>query len=394
MPSLQTFVRRTPARLLKEYFEYAQINLPTSINWNGTDAEVNKSVIEAIGELDEASRTKIFKDSERVSAMADETGRVAIYSVAQDKDQLKTLESDHARAVWLIINNQKLLRNAEEVRNTDESRRGRNWDGYVCEKGINLDNSENAIAELAEAMKQHFNSKNVYIDMFDRVRPTFDGVDCEILQLTVYRDGDPEDMLSFDSGGELVSRSYRPVFEIAMTYESSSGVLEIVARNRTMRKEMAKLFITKLLNTDFDSRKVEVRRYDLDVLLKPHQFPVDLEDGIESVEVRQLRLMPIGSEGERVTLECLMKAKRTIWDLANEKLGQDALSRGWRATQAKLVIKFCRKDGESRGKTLTLIITMPHGCNLKERTDNEQLIGEKYLRRWRILTDDPILFED
>jgi hypothetical protein len=35
-----------------------------------------------------------------------------------------------------------------------------------------------------------------------------------------------------------------------------------------------------------------------------------------------------------------------------------------------------------------LTITMPHGCNLKDQTEEEQLIGEKYLRRWGILSGD------
>ena len=40
-----------------------------------------------------------------------------------------------------------------------------------------------------------------------------------------------------------------------------------------------------------------------------------------------------------------------------------------------------------RGRTLPLTITMPHGCNLKDQTEREQLIGEKYLREWGILRD-------
>ena len=31
---------------------------------------------------------------------------------------------------------------------------------------------------------------------------------------------------------------------------------------------------------------------------------------------------------------------------------------------------------------------MPHGWNLKDQTEEEQLIGEKYLRRWGILRGD------
>jgi hypothetical protein len=31
-------------------------------------------------------------------------------------------------------------------------------------------------------------------------------------------------------------------------------------------------------------------------------------------------------------------------------------------------------------------ITMPNGCDLKGKTDRERLIGDKYLRRWGLLT--------
>lgn len=43
--------------------------------------------------------------------------------------------------------------------------------------------------------------------------------------------------------------------------------------------------------------------------------------------------------------------------------------------------------GSSRGRTLPLTVTMPHGCDLKDRTERERMIGEKYLRRWYIVKD-------
>jgi hypothetical protein len=30
---------------------------------------------------------------------------------------------------------------------------------------------------------------------------------------------------------------------------------------------------------------------------------------------------------------------------------------------------------------------MPAGCDLKDRTERERMIGEKYLRRWGIVRD-------
>lgn len=81
-------------------------------------------------------------------------------------------------------------------------------------------------------------------------------------------------------------------------------------------------------------------------------------------------------------------ASRTIWDMARERFGAtDPLSGGWVVTQAKLSIYFQPDAASRRGRTLPLTITMPHGCNLKDCTERERMIGEKYLRRWGIVRD-------
>jgi len=209
-----------------------------------------------------------------------------------------------------------------------------------------------------------------------------------LVQIAIYREGLPDDFLAFDGGGALVRRARRPVYEAALTYEAATGVIEVVASERESREEMVRLMARDLLGIDFQNEKVPLRQYDLAILLRPFAFPTDPADGIESVEVKQLRLMPIDDVGERVTLECLRKADRTIWSMASDHFGaRDPLAGGWVATQAKLTIKFHPKGDAKRGRTLPLTITMPHGCNLKDQTEEEQLIGEKYLRRWGILRD-------
>ncbi len=238
-------------------------------------------------------------------------------------------------------------------------------------------------------VRERFSSNNVHVDIFERWRPTFDGEDCELVQIAVYREGLLDDFLAFDEGGALVRRARRPVFEAAMTYEPATGVIEVVANDRESREEMVRFFARDLLGIEFQSEKVSFRVYDLEVLLQPHDFPTDPEDEIDSVEVKQLRLMPIDNVGERVTLECLRKADRSIWSMAADRFGAgDPLAGGWVATQSKLTIKFHPKGGARRGRTLPLTITMPHGCNLKDQTEEERLIGEKYLRRWGILRGD------
>jgi hypothetical protein len=388
MASVTTFIRNTPASSLQAYFEHTGIELSNPINWDGPEPEVVKGTLRAVDDMTDDERARVLNDAERVSALADDAGQTALCSVAEDRSVLDDLANGHARSLWMFLNAPTLFRFAEEVRFTDERRRGRSWDGFMAP--ANLDLKRDAVAQEAfkSALRERFSSNNIHIDIFSRHRPTFDGEDCELVQIVIYREGLPDAFLAFDEEGELIRRARRPVFEAAMTYEPETGVIEVVANDRESREEMARYMARDLLGVEFQSEKVPLRNYDLSVLLAFHPFQTDPDDGIESVEVKQLRLMPFDNNGERVTLECLRKADRTIWSMSADRFGaNDPLTGGWVATQAKLTIKFQPKGDARRGRTLPLTITMPHGCNLKDQTEEEQLIGEKYLRRWGILRD-------
>jgi len=191
------------------------------------------------------------------------------------------------------------------------------------------------------------------------------------------------------------------VFEAALTYEAETGVIEVVANTLDDRKDLTAFMARDLLGIDFKEKHIPWREYDLSMLLKPFDFPTDPEDGIMGVTVKELRLMDVSAPEERVTLETMSGAKRTIWEMADDfflsggypKLAtahmtaNRMLSPGWIITRARFTIKFYPGPEGGRGKSLTLTVTMPHGCNLKDMTPHERLIGEKYLRRWGILTD-------
>jgi len=394
MASVTTFIRNTPVASLRTYFDTTGIELPTPMNWDADAPDVIRPLLQAVDEMDEDAKARITVDSDRVSSMADDAGETALYSVVENRADLDVLANGHDRALWMFLNKDALFRHAEEVRYTDERRRGRFWDGFQAQPDLLVSQDPVALEAFKAALRERFASNNVHVDIFRRIRPTFDGEDCELVQITIYREGRLDDFLAFDNG-DLVRRARRPVFEAAMTYEPDTGVIEVVANDRESREEMVRFMARDLLGIEFDSKKVPLRTYDLGVLLHPYEFPTDLEDGIDTVEIRQLRLMPIDTNTERVTLECLSKADRTIWDMAVDRLGTgNPLGGGWVVTQAKLVIKLQPRGESRRGRTLPLTITMPHGCNLKDRTEQEQLVGEKYLRRWGILVDDPILIED
>ena len=52
-----------------------------------------------------------------------------------------------------------------------------------------------------------------------------------------------------------------------------------------------------------------------------------------------------------------------------------------------LAIHFKPDAINPRGRTILIKLRHPNGCDLKDKTDKERLIGEKYLRRWHVIED-------
>ena len=210
MASVTSFIRNVPASSLQAYFHHTGIELPTEVDWEAPEPEVARVTLRAVDELDDEARARIVNDAERVSALADDAGQTALYSVTDDRTVLNDLANGHARALWMFLNEPVLFRHAEEVRFTDERRRGRSWDGFLCELECVVRRDETALDAFKTSLRDRFASNNVHVDIFERVRPTFDGKDCDLVQITVYREGLPDDQFAFDDGGTLVRRAYRP----------------------------------------------------------------------------------------------------------------------------------------------------------------------------------------
>ena len=395
MTALSAFLRKTPGEALREYFDRPEIGLPTEFDWSVPEAELSRPLLGAIEKMSRVQRDRISNDAERVHALSDEPGQAAVYSVAEDPVFLDGLANPHARSLWMFLNAQDRFRHAEEVRFTEDRRRGRMWAGYMTDAGCVMQRDAVTRHAFISAIKEFSGAAHAHVDIFDRVRTTHEGDECDLVQVTIYREGRPDDLLRFDDRGSLVRQAYRPVFEAAVTYEPATGGIEVIANDKATRGEIVKATVTHLLGIAFKENRLPLRCYDLSVLLTPYDFPVDPEDGIEGVEVRELRLMPIDDSSRRVTLENMARADGTIWSMADEMFQERTpLRDGFVITRAKLAVKLAKRAGGDRRRTLTLSITWPHGCDLKDRTATEQMIGEKYLRRWGILVDDLQLFED
>ena len=401
MTSIASFFRKTPVVRLQDYFTAASFTSLPPVDWSRPEPEVIEPLIKAVDAMADGERQRVILDAGRVAALADEPGQNALQNVVVDRAVFDTLEGANNRSLWVFLNEHDRFRLAEEVRYNDERRRGRSWSGFEVEKDRAVRKDPVSVVAFTKAIRDRFETPNVHVDVFDRHRVILDEEECELVQVAIYREGRPEDMLGFDADRKLARRIVRPVFEAALTYEAATGVIEVVASTREDRVDLTRFMARDLLGIEFEEKRVPLRKYDLSVLLKPFDFPTDPADGIEGVTVKELRFMDLGDPKERVVLESMAGADRTIWEMARHRIGLDigdGMPLGhhaaifgdtpeWLITRARFTIRFHPGPTGGRGRSLTLTVTMPHGCNLKDMTPQERLIGEKYLRQWGIMKD-------
>lgn len=172
MTALSAFLRKTPGEALREYFDRPEIGLPTEFDWPASDADLSGPLLGAIEKMSRVQRDRISNDAERVHALSDEPGQAAIYSVADDPALLDGLANPHARSLWMFLNAQDRFRHAEEVRFTEDRRRGRMWAGYMTDAGCVVQRDASARYAFVSAIKEFSGAAHAHVDIFDRVRTT------------------------------------------------------------------------------------------------------------------------------------------------------------------------------------------------------------------------------
>jgi hypothetical protein len=287
-----------------------------------------------------------------------------------------------------------LFERAEEIRDADHYwGSGRRWTGFVGPRGCwpVLEGEElDLFKARIEAAFRAFDGSgaNIVVEAFER-GPTHSARQGEgrLCQVVVYLEGLPATSMEFGEGG-IVRRNLRPANEITLVYAPDTGAIDVVARaGKELRQAVAKAFVEELFTSANELEPVRLRQVDLSSLAVHRRFPVDPEDGIASVRLVALRIAPTDPPG-RITLEIGAQPGPTLNEAAGRWFGSgDPLPRRLAITQAKLAIKFAPPPGRHRQRSLKVELTEPYGCNLRDRSDLERLVGEKYLRRWGLLRD-------
>ena len=334
---------------------------------------------------------------ERIDQLSGEAGdRAMVAACGANIDLRQELEqrpNSHERALWLLHHQPERFDYAEGIRHADHYYLRRSWSGYTGPRDQWPELSVSALnffkMRVAEAFRPvNGSGRNIVIEPFER-GPTNVGRHGEgrVFQILAYLEGMPATSTEFVSA-EMVRRNVRPAIEVALVYAPASGAIDVIATGgRQLREAVAKAFAEELLPATDDLTPVTIAAARSLGSCGAAKFPVDPEDGIESVRLTTLRFAPNGPEAH-LTLVVDARGNRTLHEVAKGWFGaSNPLTRRPNVLRARLAIRFSPAPGKSRGRTLNVELSVPSGCNLRDQSDLERLVGEKYLRRWGLVRE-------
>ena len=172
-----------------------------------------RSLLRAVDDLDDDAGARLANDVERVTILVDDVGQAALYGVAQNPDQLDTLQNSYERSLWMFLRDPVGFRHAEEVRFTDERRRGRSWDGFLGEPNLVCSGIRSpSTLSKSRSARGFRRTTSISISSIGNDRPLRDRI-C-VGAGHVYREGRLDTLPEFVNG-LLDRRPWRPVFEAA-----------------------------------------------------------------------------------------------------------------------------------------------------------------------------------
>ena len=368
--SVKDFFRQTPNALLARYF--AAMGLFSGLDFGAMKEGKPDDLFNGWMALPDEDRRRTDADFRDIHDMSDEKGWLAMLGEARWHLQnqqpqvqgfieaMAALTNHHARAMTVYLDHADYWLGATRLRDVDGMSYWR--------KRKNLPKTAAAVdkasvARLAELIKAHFSKTDGR------------GKNCEV---EVYRWGDRDYFFAFPEDhaqhgaewedGERKVRPHNPAFEVVFVYSQAEGTLELNCRGATKADEALQgLFAQAILGLDAlppDPKSKEV--YDLGPLMKPDfEFTHEPGSGIGTVVVKRLRLTSRVRAGDQLIVSANTDRDRLAVYALAEEIGKALPLHLYDVTQVELAATV-QLDPGKKAKTVTIRITQPNSCSLKQ----------------------------
>ena len=384
---IKKLIRNTPEENLQDFLITHNLNLPDDFEWEIKNKNYHNHLFASIWNFDDLKKQDLFDGIERVHNMSDELGQSALCAVIGNHATFLSQKGEYARSLWVYMNHPENFRIAEHHASHDYKRKSKEWNAFVGPKNREVHQSEKHISEFEELVLNHIDiSKKLKIEFCNRVKFDNFGNEMTICVLMAFHDGLPKSLQAFDEN-EVVTKYFSPAEEFSISYDPDSGLIEVISNSKDNRAFLAKKFANIFLKTANENFEIKLKQYHLSQFRSYQDLMtgVDAKDMIDDIKVTLLKLKPLNSKNS-TTIESPFSESKTIYEIAKDwYAGNNPLSGSFEIKKVRLSIKFKPDNKNPRGKLIHINITDPNGCDLKDRTEKEKLIGSKYLERWGIV---------
>jgi hypothetical protein len=350
---------------------------PVIDRWNVLDDEIRRKlevILQDVNELaDERSQRVLVEDIEW--RCPEKLAAFAAWSGLHDKALWAYLD---ARATF---DEAAIFARAEALRGGQFSNR---WNGLPKQP---LDVTEDLKKALEESVRNYYHEKELRGDHC-RVHHyrRANGADYFYAYLPEWADK----RLGFDATGDLTPRELDYAFHNVFIFEPADGALEIIAKGgKQVQLPLRRAFCKSVLDVTVEDTDPIRRCYELDHLLDhSFLFTTEPEEKIAHVRLRRVKVVPKFDDPVLEGCELRFKESVSLVDFRTAVskfcLAFNLMPSQLHVVQAGIQIEFLN-DGQRRAKTMTFNVSTPNTCDLKSKPDEVRVVGERCIRRWRIL---------
>ena len=384
---IRKLIRNISEDKLRSFLINYNLDLPENFTWECKSKNYYNILCASIWNYEDDNKQNLFDSIERIYDMSDELGQNALCAVICNNETFLDQKSDYARSLWVYLNHPDKFRTAEHYASHDYKRKSKEWNAFIGPKNREIDKSVENIAEFKKSVLNHLDiSKKLNLEFSCRDKKDNNGNKFQIYILIAFHDGLPQSIQTFDND-EVVTKYFSPANDFGVSYDPIGGLIEVISSSKDNREFLAKKFANIFLKTEDDKFGIRLKKYNLSKFRSYQDLmkDVDAKDMIENIKVTLLKLKPLNSKNSN-TLESPFSEKRTIYEIVQDwYAGNNPLAGSFEIKKVKLSIKFKADDKSPRGKLIHVNITEPNGCDLKDRTEKEKIIGDKYLEKWGII---------
>lgn len=386
MYSLPLLLRQTPKPLLKRYFHSR--GLLREVDFEYLTRASTDSILTALRALPDSARTRVEGDFCDLYALANPAGakliasELAVREIVADYD-LGCMLNHYHRAMWFLLNHGDGP-NSPFVCALYVAR-CRQTPGPHFRRRKNLPHraprtDPETLAHMAERLREFFGHEGRGRHCVVRHEPLADPPRHYFIAHTQdYADT----RLEYD-GEELRAVARHGVFDVVFAMLPESGVLEVRAPgDKAQVDALVRIFQEAALPddpTDEGASGPADGSVRLNQLLDAgFSFPVDDDDGIETVEIMSLRVNKRGQALPRYTVKAHPTAPTAF--LVELENGLKPALKDLEVNRAQLRVRFRGADG-TVGQTVPVVLATPDTVHLKD--DREHQIVRRCLQRWAL----------